>query len=189
MVKHAYEIETLKEGTWYIRGCSELRDYFDKIECNFDGHISTNGYYIEKGKWDWDNIDYFQHRKEITLQDYLDSLKPQSFDELDLEIEEKEKGSIEFLKSRGYFVFPKAEEGDFPDLSNFKAPIMNVESGNVWYKGRKVFCKIWGNIIADWDGRNVGTYNKARHIQKPKLTLAELAEKAGLDINNIEIIE
>mgnify|MGYP003618187206 CR=1 FL=1 len=29
---YAHEMETLKEGTWYIRGCSELRDYFDKIE-------------------------------------------------------------------------------------------------------------------------------------------------------------
>ena len=109
---YAHEMETLKEGTWYIRGCSELRDYFDKIECNFDGHISTNGYYIEKGKWDWDNIDYLQHRKEITLQDYLDSLKPQSFDELDSEFEEKERSAIEFLKSRGYLVTKLFEDGE-----------------------------------------------------------------------------
>ena len=126
----ASEMEALKEGTWYIRGCGKLKEYFDKIECIRSGDIYEFGYYIEDGKWNYYLIEHLQHRKEITLQDYLDSLKPQSLDELDLEIKEKERSAIKFLKSRGYSV-----------------------------------------------------------TKKPKLTIAELCEKAGLDINNIEIIK
>lgn len=123
-------METLQEGTWYIRGCKELEEYFKTIESCMDGGYNCFDYYIEDGKWYYSPVNNVKHRTEITLQDYLGSLKPQSFDELDLEFEEKEKGSIEFLKSRGYSVY-----------------------------------------------------------KKQKLTLAELAEKAGLDINNIEIIK
>ena len=136
MAKHAHsfteahEMETLKENSWYIRGCKKLEKYFQNNKIDLNGFYKSVAYYIKDGKWECSIIDNLPHRTEITLQDYLESLKPQSFDELDLEFEEKERSSIEFLKSRGYSV-----------------------------------CK------------------------KPKLTLAELAEKAGLDINNIEIIK
>ena len=196
MAKHAHsfgeahEMETLQEGTWYIRGCKELEGYFKTIERYMDGGYNYFRYYIEGGKWYYSPVNNVKHRTEITLQDYLDSLKPQSFDELDLEFEEKEKGSIEFLKSRGYFVFPKAEEGDFPDLSGFDGVEMEVAAikdldGRIIYRPMKIIVKNKRHFITS----ESNFYDTIRPIQKQKLTLAELAEKAGLDINNIEIIE
>lgn len=179
MAKHAHEMETkLQEGTWYIRGCEELKIYFDKIKCIRSGDPYALGYYINAGYWNCEYVENLQHRTEITLQDYLDSLKPQSFDELDLEFEEKERSAIEFLKSRGYLVFPKAEEGDFPDLSGLEGDYMETSNnfGTTWIEdiivaklGEKEFLTV-----------DIDVVTKVRHIQ-PELTPEEIVEKLGKD--------
>ena len=72
MEKH--EMETLKEGTWYIKGCEELEEYFDKNDINFQGDFSTHGYYIENGEWDCNIIEHLQHRTELTYSQFLDMM-------------------------------------------------------------------------------------------------------------------
>ena len=69
MEKH--EMETLKEGTWYIKGCEELEEYFDKNDINFQGDFSTHGYYIENGEWDCNIIEHLQHRTELTYPEFI----------------------------------------------------------------------------------------------------------------------
>ena len=67
-------METLKEGTWYIKGCEELEEYIDKNDVNFQGDFSTHGYYIENGEWDCNIIEHIQHRTELTYSQFLDMM-------------------------------------------------------------------------------------------------------------------
>ena len=64
-------METLKEGTWYIKGCEELEEYFDKNDINFQGDFSTHGYYIENGEWDCNIIEHIQHLTELTYPEFI----------------------------------------------------------------------------------------------------------------------
>lgn len=62
---------------WYIKGCEELSSYFKDNEISLDGDLYDCTYYIkENGNWDYfigiPNHPY----QEITLQQYLDSIKP-----------------------------------------------------------------------------------------------------------------
>ena len=50
MSKHANETEILKEGTWYIRGCKELVEYFQNNKIGLRGFSSRLGYYYDNGK-------------------------------------------------------------------------------------------------------------------------------------------
>lgn len=87
-------MKTLKEGTWYIKGCKELDNYFDKNNIGFAGDIYVYSYYIEDGKWDFDIIEKLRYRSEITLQDYLDSLK-QELEKIDNYYFPNKKESLE----------------------------------------------------------------------------------------------
>ena len=60
-----------EEGTWYIKGCEELEEYFDKNDINFQGDFSTHGYYIENGEWDCNIIEHIQHRTELTYPEFI----------------------------------------------------------------------------------------------------------------------
>ena len=64
-------METLKEGTWYIKGCEELEEYFDKSDIDFQCDFSTHGYYIENGEWDCNIIEHIQHRTELTYPEFI----------------------------------------------------------------------------------------------------------------------
>lgn len=212
MAKHAHifteahEMETLSEGTWYIRGCKELADYFDNNDINFQGKSWKKGFYIENGEWDWNIIYGLKDRKEITLQDYLESLKNKDSVISKMETTSRNQNLFNYLskehgvtlleseiddifnaiKQDGYFVFPKAEEGDFPDLSNWEGVEMEGEFGvNNTFVKSNILLK-YGDYFLNY---GFDITNFVRPIQKQKLTIAELAEKAGLDINNIEIIE
>ena len=66
---------------WYIRGCDELGDYLKTVDNNshyLNGGFDDSGYYInDYGNWSyliglWNHSSY----QEITLQQYLDSIKP-----------------------------------------------------------------------------------------------------------------
>lgn len=67
----AHEMETLKEGTWYIKGCKELGEYFNKIKCRWAGDDSLNGYYIANGKWGFSFIKELQDRTELTYLEFI----------------------------------------------------------------------------------------------------------------------
>ena len=58
----AHEMEKLQEGTWYIKGCKELEEYFKTTVIYLYGGVPRYGYFIEDGRWEYSDIDYLQHR-------------------------------------------------------------------------------------------------------------------------------
>lgn len=66
---------------WYIKGCEELKKYLNNnnIQAFCSGSINSYGYYDNGGCWNCNEVIFlqdFQDYHEITLQQYLDSLKP-----------------------------------------------------------------------------------------------------------------
>lgn len=64
-------MEKLQENSWYIRGCDELGEYFNKIKCRWAGDDSLNGYYIANGKWGFSFIKELQDRTELTYPEFI----------------------------------------------------------------------------------------------------------------------
>ncbi|QNS40163.1 hypothetical protein H0S70_07050 [Chryseobacterium manosquense] len=81
------------------------------------------------------------------------------------------------IKQDGYFVFPKAEEGDFPDLSNWEGVEMEGKFGvNNTFVKSNILLK-HGDYFLDC-GFNITDF--IRPIQ-PDLTPEEIVEKLGKD--------
>lgn len=104
-------------------------------------------------------------------------------DELDYE-NYFQKVIMEGLAAKlGYFVFPKAKEGEFPDLSGIQGEVMKCSNAGSAYRQHKVYGKIRGGFLTA-----TGLRQYVRPLpKKRKLTLAEIAEKFGLSVEEIEI--
>lgn len=78
--KHFEIKKEITENNWYIRGCTELSDYFQIEKIDYDGLYNVNHYYKEKGVWRCYDSENLKDKKshgdkiEITLDEYKNYL-------------------------------------------------------------------------------------------------------------------
>lgn len=102
-----------------------------------------------------------------------------------------EKGKwAKVVDTKDYFIFPKAEEGDFPDLTGFEGQYMRVYDNSLCEKKARVIAKYSDDefkfhFISDL----IEHWRFAEPIEQQEITISELFQKAGLEQEKFKVIE
>ena len=157
---------------------------------NFD-IFSTYPYLHLDGHYGWyvDKFECVEDKTEVSFSEFkelfgkTEQLEADKLENLQTKNNMTLENAKELLQRNGYFVFPKAEEGDFPDLSGFEGVEMDCFSLDRWMKDT-VYLKQNERFQTKY-----GFYDIVRTIQPKTITLSELFEKAGLNQSEYKIEE